>query len=32
MIDFSPGAFFDLENFDHAELFDGSQPVWSARR
>jgi NDP-sugar pyrophosphorylase family protein len=30
MIDFSPGAFFDLENFDHAELFDGSQPVWSA--
>ena len=30
MMDFSPTTFFDLDNFDHAALFDMSQPVWSA--
>ncbi len=30
MTDFSPAAFFDLDGFDHRELFDADEPVWSA--
>ena len=30
MIDFSPSAFFDLENFAHAGLLVDSDPVWAA--
>lgn len=30
MIDYSPAAFFDLEGFDHAEIFVAGEPVWAA--
>ncbi|MEJ2189704.1 MAG: hypothetical protein P8Y93_09895 [Acidobacteriota bacterium] len=30
MIDFRPAAFFDLEDFPHAQLLPGEGPVWSA--
>jgi len=29
-MDFSPAAFFDLEGFEHAALFDGLDYVWQA--
>lgn len=30
MIDFSPAAFFDLDGFEHRELFADDEPVWAA--
>ena len=30
MSDFSAGAFFDLDEFEHRILFDPAQPVWAA--
>ncbi len=30
MIDFSPGAFFDIEGFSHAGMFPEGRPVWEA--
>lgn len=30
MIDFTPSAFFDLGSCAHAEIFEPSQPAWSA--
>ena len=30
MIDFSPTGFFDLADFDHADLFIDGEPVWTA--
>jgi NDP-sugar pyrophosphorylase family protein len=30
MIDFRPAAFFDVEDFAHAQLLPGEGPVWSA--
>ncbi len=30
MIDFSPGAFFDVGDFAHTEVFTEEEPVWAA--
>jgi NDP-sugar pyrophosphorylase family protein len=30
MIDFRPSVFFDLEGFEHADVFTADEPVWAA--